>query len=265
MSKTFRPAAGRKRQRESGYALLMLVVMATILLIIVTAAAPSILTQGRREREEEMIWRGKQYVRGIKLFYRKTGHFPAQLDDLTKPKTGIRFMRQAYTDPMNKEDGSWRLLYVGAAGQLIGSLNPNANPSGISLGGSGANAGGVGANPGNAQNSPGTPGGTGSGENTNPQPITPSQPMGPIMGGNIIGVASKVNKVSVKRYEKATNYREWEFYWDPSKDGIGVGQPATGAQPGTPMGSPIGGPIGMPMGGPPLSNPPENNPSPIKP
>src|ERR1700738_2770691 len=33
-------------------------------------------------------------------------------------------MRQAYKDPMNSGDGSWRLIYVGPSGQLIGSLKP---------------------------------------------------------------------------------------------------------------------------------------------
>ena len=72
-----------------------------------------------------MIWRGKQYTRGIKLYYRKTRKFPTSLDDLTKPQIGnIRFMRQAYKDPMNSKDGEWRLIYVGPNGQLIGSLKP---------------------------------------------------------------------------------------------------------------------------------------------
>src|SRR5713101_4823413 len=119
-----RPKTARKR-RDSGYALLMVIFLVTLLLISTMAVAPNILTEGRREKEKEMIWRGKQYTRGVKLYYRKLGRFPTSLDDLTKPKIGsIRFMRQAYKDPMNKEDGSWRLIYVGAAGQLIGSLKP---------------------------------------------------------------------------------------------------------------------------------------------
>src|ERR1700719_4752816 len=114
------------RGSQSGFALMMVMFMATVLLISVMVAAPYIRTERQREKEEEMIWRGKQYVRGIKLYYRKRGRFPTSVDDLTKPKLGsIRFMRQAYKDPMNKEDGSWRLIYVGPAGQLIGSLNPS--------------------------------------------------------------------------------------------------------------------------------------------
>src|SRR5260370_10922475 len=109
-----------------------------------------------------MIWRGKQYVRGIKLFYRKNGRFPTSVDDLVKPKVGsLRFMRQAYKDPMNKEDGTWRLIYVGAAGQLIGSLKPRQN---LQL----PQAGGIGT-PANALNGPGSPA----------QPRTPAQPRSP--------------------------------------------------------------------------------------
>src|SRR5215510_12273684 len=113
------------KRREQGYAIILVLLMATLMLIATMAVAPNILNQGRREREKEMIWRGKQYVRGIKMYYRKTGKFPTSLEDLTKPKIGsIRFMRQAYKDPMNAKDGEWRLIYVGPAGQLIGSLKP---------------------------------------------------------------------------------------------------------------------------------------------
>src|SRR5207245_1541345 len=110
---------------ERGYVLLLVVFMATALLVLAMMIAPNILTEGKREKEKEMIWRGKQYARGVKLYYRKLGRFPTSIDDLTKPKVGsLRFMRQAYKDPMNAQDGSWRLIYVGPAGQLIGSLKP---------------------------------------------------------------------------------------------------------------------------------------------
>lgn len=82
----------------------------------------SVVTQGRRERETEMIWRGNQYVRAIRLFYRKTGHYPQTLDDLEKGLPELHFLRAvAYKDPMNKADGSWRPIFVNAAGQITGS------------------------------------------------------------------------------------------------------------------------------------------------
>ncbi|HET8967053.1 MAG TPA: hypothetical protein VFN20_12595, partial [Candidatus Acidoferrum sp.] len=117
--------SSRARQQQGGYAIMLVLLLATLMLIATMAVAPNILNQGRREREAEMVWRGKQYVRGIKMYYRKTGKFPTSLEDLTKPKVAnIRFMRQAYKDPMNGKDGEWRLIYVGPAGQLIGSLKP---------------------------------------------------------------------------------------------------------------------------------------------
>jgi type II secretory pathway pseudopilin PulG len=119
-----RPRTTGKRS-ERGYALLAVIFLVTVLLISTMVVAPNILTEGRREKEKEMIWRGKQYTRGVKLYYRKMGRFPTSLDDLTKPKVGsLHFMRQAYKDPMNKKDGSWRFIYVGPGGQLIGSLKP---------------------------------------------------------------------------------------------------------------------------------------------
>ena len=116
------PSAPRAQR---GYALLIVMFSVALLAASAMTVLPNILTNGRREREQEMIWRGKQYARAVRLYNTKLGHFPTSLDDLTKPKTGsLHFMRQAYKDPMNKEDGTWRLIYVGPSGQLIGSLKP---------------------------------------------------------------------------------------------------------------------------------------------
>src|SRR4029077_11347361 len=110
---------------QRGFALMMVMFMTTVVLLGAMVAAPYFRTERQREKEQQMIWRGKQYVRGIKLYYRKTGRFPTSVDDLTKPKLGsLRFMRQAYKDPMNAADGTWRFIYVGPNGQLIGSLKP---------------------------------------------------------------------------------------------------------------------------------------------
>src|SRR6266403_1671841 len=104
---------GNATSSKNGYALMMVMFLTSVLLVSAMVAAPYIRTERQREKEQEMIWRGKQYVRGIKLYYRKTGRFPTSVDDLTKPKLGsLRFMRQAYKDPMNKADGSWRFIYV---------------------------------------------------------------------------------------------------------------------------------------------------------
>ena len=292
---------GNRSRRQRGYALLMVMFIAALMLAAVMVANPNVLTQGKREKEEEMIWRGKQYVRGIKLYYRKLGRFPTSLDDLTKPKTGsLRFMRQAYKDPMNKEDGSWRMIYVGPAGQLIGSLKPPqtiniaaggglqsttlapklpaANPlqPGITPAESapGAQPGTSPATvPGNAQQNPPSTGDQGDSSGTLPPNAQADTPT--IIGGNIIGVGSKIAAPSVIIYDKAKNYRLFEFIWDPSKDVVAVGQP--GVQVGTPNApgqnpapgqnqTPGQNPFGMQPIQPTVNPPPQNpNPNPSPP
>src|ERR1700685_121979 len=105
--------------RQDGYAILLVSFMAALILLTVIVAAPAVRTERRREQEEEMIWRGKQYVHAIKLYYRKNGRFPATIDDLTQPKNGLlRYLRQEYKDPMNKEDGKWRAIFGGPFGAV---------------------------------------------------------------------------------------------------------------------------------------------------
>ena len=276
----------RKRHAQQGYALLLAVLMMALVVISLAVVRPDVLINGRRQKEEEMIWRGKQYVRGIRLYvryYQMHGgatRFPTSLEDLTKNKVGIRFMRQAYKDPVNSADGSWRLIYVGPNGQLIGSLkqrslgtntpgtggfgslfgNPaqssaaSGSPGGSSFGNSSFGNSSFGNSSfgnssfgnssfgnssfGNSASSPGanTPGiGPGSGPNpqqgtdagtdqmSTPQPIANSDTPTEIIGGNIIGVGSKVNQRSIIWYDKAKNYRQFEFIWDPSKEPVNGG------------------------------------------
>ena len=273
MNKKLTPTKATRNQ--GGYALLMVVCLTALILVATMSVGLRIITQGRREKEQEMIWRGKQYERGIKLYYLKFGRFPNSMDDLVKPKIGnLRFMRQPYKDPMNKEDGSWRLIYVGPSGQLIGSLKPHQ--SGIQLpvaGQSGAGApvaspsapgtspgtapgalGGspqTGTAPGAAPGAPASGTGTGTGaqgtDSSGAGTDSQNVPMGDtptIMGGNIIGVGSKVNQASVMVYEQAHNYRLFEFIWDPSKDMGIVSTPTTAI--GTPAGTPGQNPSSAP-------------------
>ena len=300
----------RSRKNQGGYAILLVLFFVTLMLLATISIAPNVLTEGRREKEKEMIWRGNQYARGVKMYYRKTGKFPTSMDDLIKPKLGsLRFMRQAYKDPMNAKEGDWRLIYVGPTGQLIGSLKPPQTIQISGVGGAlgavpgtpaaqlGAQSGGQGFGQGFGQGLGqavgqvfGNSAGNNSASTTNGpgQQITPAQPnsngqpnnatnaggnppsgtdatsMGvteadssgtptiagdaaneallasdspTVIGGNIIGVGSKVNHSSILVYEKAKNYKQFEFIWDPSKDTITIGG-AAGPQIGTPAGQP---------------------------
>lgn len=300
-------SSATKSRAERGYVLVLMVFMTALLVTTTLAVGLYVKTEAKRQKEEEMIWRGKQYVRGIKLYVRKhQGQFPTSLDDLTKPGPGnVYVMRQAYKDPMNKQDGSWRLLYVGPSGQLIGSLKPQNGAVQLSGLGTPASALASGPQAGQPTNlgaaagqsvsgtppAPGatvgatagsTPGATGdsssgtdsgTGDSALNPPGLPDS-TGPIIGGKVIGVGSKVNQRSVKIYETAKNYRLFEFYWDPAKEvqsalqgaavQAGAGQNAFG-QPSNPNGpsgsSPLGPQPGNPNNGPGFGNGPSGPPT----
>ena len=116
-------ARGR-RTEQSGYALLLVLFMMTVMLITSTAIFMNRRTEGMRDREDQMIWRGNQFVRAIRVYYRKTGHYPQDLDALQKGVADLHFIRpEALKDPMNTDqDGKWRFIYTNASGQIIGSV-----------------------------------------------------------------------------------------------------------------------------------------------
>ena len=111
----------RRRDQESGYAFLFVLGLMLVMIAVSLTALQMGATIRRRRIEQETIWRGNQYARAIRLYYHKTGHYPQTLDDLVKGMPDLHFLRQAYKNPTNSGDGSWRFIYVNAAGQIIGS------------------------------------------------------------------------------------------------------------------------------------------------
>ena len=112
-----------RRGSESGYAYILALMLIAAFMILSMAALKKGLAQAKRRQEALAIWRGEQYVRAIRLYYRKTQHYPQTIDDLQKGIANIHFLRpEAYKNPMNKTDGAWRLIYVNQAGQIIGSV-----------------------------------------------------------------------------------------------------------------------------------------------
>src|SRR5690242_6284650 len=108
---------------QSGYALIMAMFLIVAMLVSSQVVLRNLVTLRRREREADAIWRGQQYVRAIRLYYHKTGHYPQSLDDLQKGLPELHFLRScAYKDPINSTDGSWRFIYVNSTGAIIGSV-----------------------------------------------------------------------------------------------------------------------------------------------
>lgn len=279
--------------------LLLFLFMAAVMLMAAAAAVPRLITQGRRQREEELAWRGEQYVRAIRLYYRRLGQFPKTLEDLSKNPANMHFLRKQYKDPLNSTDGSWRYIYISPTGQLMGSLTrtlpigivplggpgapgtsafgsgPTA-PGGFSLGPAGAagsagastpqpsggatpssSSGSSGLSPLDTSGAIGMPDDFGSVSGLTPGTVQPPKKAiegaqtidSPVIGGQLVGIGSKVDRKSIRFYKGYGKYREWEFIWDPAQEaaaagvlpgggvlpaGIGpppTGTPATGTQP----------------------------------
>ena len=249
-----------RNNKEHGVVLLALLFFVAAMIVATAVALPQLLTQARREKEEEMIWRGEQYVRAIRLYYLKTQKLPTAVEDLTGTRTGVRFLRKPFADPMNGTDGSWRFIYLGPMGQLIGSTKPRilsplagfagvGNPPpavlpGVDPAGPAANnfASGAAAQ----KDSP---------DHDGDQDMQAAGLVNdsPVFGGKIIGIGSKMNKRSFRLYKGAKNYRQFEFIWDPGDSANLLlrppilapnetnGPPQGGAPNPAPQGSPPGG------------------------
>lgn len=245
----------RRTQSESGYVLLAVLFMVVLILVALAIAAPRIATEIQRDREAELIQRGKQYTRAIKLYYLKFHRYPASIDQLEKTNN-MRFLRKRYVDPMTGKD-DWKLIHFGEAhvkamglfGQPIQNGGMSATAGGNVLGG----ANGLTSNPMGSTNplggmtstsstpstpttsgstgtdssvtSSGTPSTTNTGSSSSTSPFgtntgTSTFGSGQTFGGGgpIVGVASKNTKTSIKQYKQQKHYNEWEFVYDPVED-----------------------------------------------
>jgi type II secretory pathway pseudopilin PulG len=143
-------APTRPQPSEEGYVLLAVICMVALLTIALAIALPKVSKEIQRDRELETMHRGKQYARGVKLYYKKFGAYPPNVDALVKTNN-IRFLRKKYSDPTTgKED--WKPIRFGQnkaptamgffgvplAGSTIAGTGPsggNGLPGGSSLGG----------------------------------------------------------------------------------------------------------------------------------
>jgi hypothetical protein len=81
---------------------------------------PRVAFEAQRVKEQVLVDRGEEYKRGIQLYVRKFGKYPAKLEDLEET-SNLRFIRRLYKDPMT-EDGEWRLIHAGPNGEFYDSL-----------------------------------------------------------------------------------------------------------------------------------------------
>ena len=88
----------RARPSEEGYMLVAAIFMLALFTIALAVALPKVIKEIQRDRELETMHRGKQYARAVRLYYKKFGAYPPNVDALVKPTNKIRFLRKKYVD-----------------------------------------------------------------------------------------------------------------------------------------------------------------------
>jgi hypothetical protein len=106
---------------KRGYLLIVLMLAVFTLSIGFMIAVPIWQTELQREKEEELIFRGGQYVEAVRLYTLKNpGRFPSSLEELVK----ARHLRRLFRDPMTV-GGEWNIiLNPGGAGPARGAGGP---------------------------------------------------------------------------------------------------------------------------------------------
>ena len=225
---------------ERGYAMAALLVSLAVMAVMMSVVLPVWRHDAQREKEEELVFRGQQYVRAIRLFNRQTNALPTRVDDLVQG----HYLRKKYKDPITDADFELVSALNPNPGGQVGTTQPGGRGSTQTIGGPPASTGRLGAN----SNS------------------TPTSSFGGSVPGGILGVRSKSTDESIRLYLNRNHYNEWLFIFQGLGAGggrggqppIGPGQfPGRGGPggPGGPGGRGIGpggrgiGP-GFPPGGP---------------
>jgi type II secretory pathway pseudopilin PulG len=188
--------------KTEGYTILLLMFMVFVMSIGLMIAVPVWQTQIQREKEEELIFRGKQYVEAIRIFQqKKPGTFPRDFDELIEEKC----LRKLYADPM-APDGEWNLIL--SSDSPTSRRSPRRQPTRRTPTGTRASA----------QTSPQTRR-TGQGFSVQRVLIAPQGALSRIDFPRIIGVVSKSTQKSIKIYNDQDSYDKWLFFFgqDPKK------------------------------------------------
>jgi len=232
--------------REAGFMLVFVVLLAALMLIALAIAAPVVAKDLRRDKEVESAHRANEYVRAIRLYYRKNKTYPPSIDALQNTNN-VRYLRKQYVDPLTGK-ADWRIIHVGENkttvkgffGQPIGGLNTtgaggslgSASTLGTGFGGAPSSTSGptspTGTTPGSGTGSTTVSGGSALSAGFSGATIGGSTPgsttgsstssdssTGPGSIGQIMGVGSAKTGTSIMNPNQQTTYETWEFLYDP--------------------------------------------------
>jgi type II secretory pathway pseudopilin PulG len=268
---------GTPEPGEEGYVLLGAIILVALFVIAMAVAAPRVAKELQRDRDLETMHRGKQYIRAIKVYYKRFNAYPPNIEALVKTNE-IRFLRRRYIDPTTGKD-DWKPIAfgqnktpmaMGFFGQPLGGTGGNAiagtgpsggngidngsSPgSGSTFGGSssgGSFGGGISGGSSTPTGATGITGGT-SGSPTSGTDSGGSSSLGgqTFGGGAVIGVSPMSPKQSIIVYKKMSHYNEWEFLYSPASEMqiIATGGSNVGGTPTTPSPTPTPTPSPVPQ------------------
>ncbi len=185
--------------KADGYTILILMFLVFVMSIGLMIAVPVWQTQIQREKEEELIFRGKQYVEAIRLFQRKKpGAFPREFKELMEEKC----LRKLFKDPMSP-NGKWNLILLSQRLASKRSRQPARTPRGSRGRGQTTTAN---RNVGRAFA-------------VQRVLIVPQAALSAVDNPQIIGVVSASTQKSFKIYHNQKSYDKWLFFYgqDPTK------------------------------------------------
>lgn len=203
-------------ERESGFTLVGVVVAIAILTILIAAVGPSIATIIQRDKETELIFRGKQFARGVLVFQKRFGRYPLSMKELKEahPKA----IRQLWREPLCNCDDGWIPIIAGTPEAMpMGQTLPTRPGSGLPGSGFPKTP-----SPGAGNQPPSTYTGIGGGPTPPPflgggTPPTPTPKSifddgtGQQKIGPIVGVRAKIREKALKKWRDKEYTDEWRF------------------------------------------------------
>jgi type II secretory pathway pseudopilin PulG len=170
-----------------------------IMAIMMAAAVEIVSFQAQREKEAELIFRGQQYVEGIRLYRQKYGRYPMRMQEMWEADPKV--LRKKWTDPITGSE-KWGVVLKGQEGREVSRPPGGPRP---------------------------TP--------TRTPVFERQREQGGEKVGPIVGVHSLSTETSIKVYEGRTQYNMWKFVL--RDEGQGPGGTDTTQTPSTqPTGTP---------------------------
>lgn len=121
--------------RAAGFTYIGLLVAVVVLGVALSAVGVVWRTQAQREREEELLFIGRDFERAVGSYYKATHQYPQEIADLLDDKRGpqpLHHLRRLYNDPMTGTK-DWNIIRLGMMG--INGISSSSKAAPIKKGG----------------------------------------------------------------------------------------------------------------------------------